>query len=99
MAFHKNHFPAIFGGHLEFLRKMHLVFLRKAQKRIHLGNGVRESDFDKILDPQGICRLFWRHFAKITFPPCLVAILNLCVKRKTHLSGKPFEIEWFRRNF
>ena len=32
MAFHKNHFPAIFGGHLEFLCKM--------QKHIYLKNEV-----------------------------------------------------------
>ena len=32
-TFPKNHFPAIFGGHLEFLRKM--------QKRNYLGNGAR----------------------------------------------------------
>ena len=32
MACHKNHFPAIFGGHLKFLRKM--------QKRIYLGNEI-----------------------------------------------------------
>ena len=27
----------------------------------------------------------------------LVAVLNLCVKRKTHLSGKQFEIVWFQQ--
>ena len=112
VTFYKNHFPATFGGHLEFLREMlktlisetvrdrviltkffvpqdicrvywqlfrktcfpatfgsHLEFLCKAQNRIHLGNGLRQSDFDKILDPQGICRVYWRHFAKITLPP------------------------------
>ena len=32
MAFHINHFPAIFGGYLEFLHKM--------EKCIYLGNEI-----------------------------------------------------------
>ena len=74
-SFHKNHIPATFGGHLEFLCKI--------QKRIYLVNSVRQSDFDKIFDPQGMCRVYWRLFAKITFPPLLAAILNFYVKRKS----------------
>ena len=35
MAFHKNHFPAIFDGQFEFLRKM--------QKRIYLGNEILDA--------------------------------------------------------
>ena len=134
MTFYKNHFPATFGSHLEFLRETlktlisetvhdraismkffvpqnicrvywrlfgknclpatfgsHLEFLRKVQKRIHLRNDVRYTDFNKILDPKGICRVYWRHFAKITFPPFFGGHLEFL--RKTHLSGKSFKIE------
>ena len=71
----KKSFPATFGGHLEFLRKM--------QKRVYIGNGARQSNFDKIFHPQGICRVYWHYFAKKNvFPPLLVAILNFYVKQK-----------------
>ena len=60
-TFCKNRFPATFSNHFEFLCKM--------QKCIYLANGSRYSDFDEILDSQGICRVYWRHFARITFPP------------------------------
>ena len=46
---------------------------------------MRWSDFDEIFDPQGICRVYWRLFAKIVFPPLLAAILNFYVKRKNPL--------------
>ena len=52
------------------------------QKRIYLGNGARSSNFDEIFDPQGICRVYWRLFAKIVFLPLLAAVLNFFVKHK-----------------
>ena len=73
--FSKNCFPAIFGGHLEFLRK-------KKQERIYLINGTRWSDFNKIFDPQGICRFYCllATFPKIVFPPFLVSHLEFLHK-------------------
>ena len=47
MAFHKNHFPAIFGGHLEFLHKM--------QKRIIL----KMSFISKTLRDKAISSNVW----------------------------------------
>ena len=67
-------FLANFGGHLEFLRK--------TQKHVYHGNGGSYSNFDENLDPQGICRLYWRLFAKMVLLPLLVTILNFCVKHK-----------------
>ena len=81
-TFCKNRFPATFNGHLEFLYK--------TQKHIYLGNGA-------------ISKKFWTHRVsaestgnfsqKSLFCHFLVAILNFCVKHKTHLSGKPLEIK------
>ena len=90
-TFHKNNFPATFGGHLEFLCK--------TQKRIYLGNGAWKSDFNGNFDPQGIYRLHWWLFPKIAFPPFWGAILILCVNTKVHLSRKWCEIERFQWNF
>ena len=66
--FATNRFPAIFGGHFEFLCKM--------LKCIYLGNGARESDFNKkflipreyiwsylaLLFEKVFFRHFWGHF-------------------------------------
>ena len=67
-------FPTAFGSHLEFLCK--------TQKHIYLRNGVRQSDFVKNFDPQGIRRVYWQLFLKMVFSPFLAAILNFCVKHK-----------------
>ena len=75
--FPKNRFPTIFGGHLEFLRNM--------QKCIYLRNSVRQSDFDEIFYPQGICIVYGCVFSKIVFLPFLVAILNFCINAKNHI--------------
>ena len=64
-------FPALFGGHLEFLCKM--------QKCIYLGNGVRWSDFEKIFGPQGIHRVICHFSPKIVFLQFLATILNFCI--------------------
>ena len=74
-TFPKNRFHTTFGGHLEFPRK--------AQKCIYLRNGARYSDFDKIFNPQGICRVYWRHPPKIAFLLLLATILNFCLKHKS----------------
>ena len=135
--FTKNHFPATFGGHLEFLLKIksafisetvwdresfdlqgvgwvawklfakyrfpatfsfHLEFLCKVQKRVYLGNGARESDFDKILDPQGICRVYWRHFTKIALPPFLAGHLEfLCKMQKRIYLGNEILAEFWQK--
>ena len=58
---YKDGFPAIFDGHIEFLRKM--------QKRIHLGNGARYSHFNEIFDLQGIHRVIFNILLKIIFQP------------------------------
>ena len=59
-----------------------MAILNFCIKCVYLGNRERYSDFDKIFDPQGMCRVYWRVFAKIVYPPLLAVILNLCVKCK-----------------
>ena len=68
----QNRFPTSFGGHLEFLHKTCLSLEQKRARAI----------FDKIFDPQGMCRVYWRVIAKIVYSPLLAAILNFCVKCK-----------------
>ena len=66
--FVKNLFLAIFGSHLEILRKM--------QELMYHGKSGRWSNSDKIFDPQGIHRvicnsllkIFSLHFVKTGFP-------------------------------
>ena len=74
MTFPQIYFPASFGGHLEFLHKR--------QKHSYLGNGARYSDFCKLFNPLGVCRVMWRLFPKIIFMPVLANILNFCVRCK-----------------
>ena len=66
--FSQKLFSANFTTHLEFLRKMH--------KRIYLRNDVRQSDFEKILDPRVSV------FSQICFPPLLASILYVHTKCK-----------------
>ena len=40
----------------------------KIKNLLYLRNGSRESDFDEIFDPQGICRVYWQVFRKNHFP-------------------------------
>ena len=41
---------------------------------------VQDSDFDKLLDAQGIA-VIWHFFPKLVTTPFLAAILKFCVKR------------------
>ena len=61
--FCQNFFPTIFVGHLEFLREM--------QKCIYLVNSSRLSNFHKVFEPQGMCRVTCNFLPKMVFPPFL----------------------------
>ena len=106
-TFHKICFTVTFGCHLEFLHKTqkHVNGAREISTNFLTHRVSAEStgrvDFDNIFDPQGICKIYWRVFPKIIFPPLLVAILDLCVKRqkkktikKTHLQNPVFLDKW-----
>ena len=67
----KDHFPATFGGHLEFLHKM--------QKCIYLGNEARESVISMKFLNHRVYAVSWRVFTKIVFLTLLMAVLNFCV--------------------
>ena len=76
--------PAILGAILNFCIK--------CKKRIYLGNGARQSEFDKMFDPQGVCRLisispppfFWCH---LKFLPFFFRQMNFCINAKTYYTG------------
>ena len=76
-TFAKNHFPTIFGSHLEFLYKL--------QKHIYLQNSPRKSYFNEIFGLQGIHRVIWHFLPKIVFLTFLAAILNFCLKPKKRI--------------
>ena len=87
MAFYKNHFPTIFGGHLEFLRKMqkhiyleqdfgyHLQFWWKL-KMSFVSKTLGDSDFEQCLDPLGTRDLRYSACDKSRISIILYAILN-----------------------
>ena len=60
----------------------HLGFQCKLQKSIYLGNGARQSNFDKIFDPQDTHRIICNCLPKFVFSPFLATILNFCIKCK-----------------
>ena len=70
----KNHFPATFGGHLEFLYKM--------KKCIYLGNGARESMISMKFLNHKVYALSWRVFTEFVFRTLLT------YNAKIHLSQK-----------
>ena len=72
--FAKNHFPATFGGHLEFLGKTQKFFL---------GNGATVRGFNEFFWPQGMHRVICHFLPIIVFLPFLVVIFNFCIKLKT----------------
>ena len=71
-----------FFAKIGFLPLLAAILNFCVKRKSAFGNDVRKSR----LDPQVICRMYWRHFAKSLSCHFLVAILNFCVKRKTHLS-------------
>ena len=75
--FSKYRFPAIFGGHLEFLCKM--------QKRVYLRNGERQI-LTKFFTPRVYTESCTTVFQNIVFTPYLAATRISC-KMQKHGNG------------
>ena len=67
-------FPPLLAAILNFCGKCKNVFISETEQDRAIST--------KFFTPAGICRVYYRLFPKIVFPPLLAAILNFCVKCK-----------------